>query len=158
MTQTYHLESEPEVPDCAAPRPGDPTDVCGYAAGHAGDHADLNSGATWSQHHVLRLNSSDADRLPRLAQLVALYDAAKDAADDAAEALKAITDGIKAETSSAVPGGTDFTIVSGDLALPLTLKLVRSERVDTKLLRAMLGDRYSSVCKPSQAWTLKRKG
>ncbi len=157
MTQTHHLERDAGYPPCGA-RHSTQMAVCTLQQGHIGDHLDTAQSLTWGVHVVIRLNSSDADRLPRLAQLVALYDAAKDAADDAAEALKAITDGIKAETSGAVPGGTDFTIVSGDLALPLTLKLVRSERVDTKLLRAMLGDRYSSVCKPSQAWTLKRKG
>jgi hypothetical protein len=156
MTQMHRLEEHREGPVCGAVTPTG-LDRCDLGDGHVGDHLAV-SGVNWPAHVVIRLDSTHAGALPRLAQLTALYDAAKNAADDAAAALKAVTDGIKAEVAEAVPGGTDFTIVSGDLALPLTLKLVRSERVDTKLLRAMLGDRYSSVCKMSQAWTLKRKG
>jgi hypothetical protein len=87
-----------------------------------------------------------------------MYDAAKAAADEADARLKAITDGIKAETSAAMPGGTDFTITSRDLAHPLTLQRRVSERLDTKLLRQMLtAEQYASLTKPSAAWYLTRK-
>jgi hypothetical protein len=109
-------------------------------------------------HVVIRLDNGDAERFPRLAALVAMYDAAKSAADAAAATLKTITDGIKAETSAALPGETDFTIISGSLAHPLTLQYVVSNRVDTKALRAMLtAEQYASLTKPSGSWTLKPK-
>jgi hypothetical protein len=153
---------------------------CQQADGHTGNHAAERTTAPpliWAQHEhanrsaewpvtegttpphaVIRLDNGDVEKLPRLAALVAMYDAAKSAADAAAEALKTITDGIKAETSAAVPGGTDFTIVSGTLSHPLTLQYVVSNRVDTKALRAMLtAEQYASLTKPSGSWTLKRK-
>jgi len=127
--------------------------------------AALNRSAEWPvtegttpPHHVIRLDNGDAERHPRLAQLVAAYDAAKLAVDSAASTLRAITDGIKAETSAALPGCTDVTIVSGSLEHSLMLQYVVSHRVDTKAMRAALTpEQYASLTKPTGAWTLKRK-
>lgn len=153
---------------------------CQLADGHSGDHVAERTTApplVWAQHehanrsaewpvtegttpphHIIRLDNGDAEKLPRLATLVAMYEAAKRNADAAAESLKTITDGIKAETSAAVPGGTDFTITSRDLEHPLTLRYVTSQRLDTKALKAMLTpEQYTSLTKTSGAWTLKRK-
>jgi hypothetical protein len=156
MTQTYRLDEDRMGPVCGAVHPAGSGARCDLGEGHVGVHL-AASGHSWPAHVVLRLDSTHADTLPRLAQLCAVYDIAKRAADDAAAALKVVTDGIKVEASAAVPGGTDFTIVSGALDHPLTLQLVQSQRVDTALLRTMLGEKYHSVCKPSSAWVLKRK-
>src|SRR5207247_7343577 len=43
---------------------------------------------TTPPHHVIRLDNGDAERLPRLAALVARYEAVKRNADAAAESLK----------------------------------------------------------------------
>lgn len=178
MTQAWRPDfSQPDDPNWnATPAPRSTFDYsrcasvygrarCTEAANHTSDH--VNATTVWpnpfaatdvANHHVLRLDNGDAERFPRLAALVALYDAAKSAADAAAAALKTITDGIKAETSAAIPGGTDFTIISGSLAHPLTLQYVVSNRVDTKALRAMLtAEQYASLTKPSGSWTLKPK-
>lgn len=148
MTQAWRLDfTAPDDPNWnVSPAPAQP------------EHAVPLNTAVLTGHHVLRLDNGDAERFPRLAALVAMYDAAKSAADAAAAALKTITDGIKAETSAAIPGGTDFTIISGSLAHPLTLQYVVSNRVDTKALRAMLtAEQYAGLTKPSGSWTLKPK-
>lgn len=156
MTQTYRLDDDRTGPVCGAVHPAQEGARCDLGESHVGDHL-AASGHSWPAHVVIRLDSTHAGQLPRLAQLTALYDRLKAEADDAAAALKAVTDGIKAEVTQAVPNGTDFTIVSGDLLLPLTLQRVASQRVDTALLRSMLGEKYHSVCKASFSWTLKRK-
>lgn len=151
MTQAWRPDfSQPDDPSWnAAQAPAQPER---YAP--LGERMD----AVLTGHAVIRLDNGDAERFPRLAALVAMYDAAKSAADAAAATLKTITDGIKAETSAAIPGGTDFTIISGALAHPLTLQYVVSNRVDTKALRAMLtAEQYASLTKPSGSWTLKPK-
>jgi len=154
---TQYLDSETDrTPPCGAVNAKTMIDRCDLGEGHVGDHL-AASGVNWPAHVVIRLDNGDAERMPRLAQLVAMYDAAKAAKDDAEAALKAISDGIKSEITEAIPGGTDFTVTSRDLRSPLTLQRIVSNRVDTKLLQQMLGDRYRAVTKPSYSWTLKRK-
>lgn len=114
------------------------------------------------EHTVIRLDALDVgpDNIAtrRLNQLVALYDQAKRAADDAAAALKEITDGIKAETRNLHPNGDDFTITSGALAHPLTLQRVVSRRFDTAgAKRILTGEQYDALCVDSEAWVLKAK-
>jgi len=114
-------------------------------------------------HTVIRLDqlTTDADpanRPDRLRQLAAMYDQAKRAADEAAAALKEITDGIKAEVRRLHPESEDFTITSGALAHPLTLQRVVSRRFDTAgAKRVLTAEQYDSLCKDSEAWVLRAK-
>lgn len=109
-------------------------------------------------HQVIRLDNGDADRAPRLAQLVAQYDAVKREADAAAALLKEITDGIKAEARALHPRQTDFTVVSRNLAHPLTLQRVMSRRFDTAGAKQVLStEQYDALCKDSESWVLKVK-
>lgn len=91
----------------------------------------------------------------RLAQLLGMYDAAKAEADAAAKALKTITDGIKAELTTAAPGATSIDIESGLTARPLRLIAVTSWRVDAGKLKTDDPETYVRYAKQSTAWTLK---
>lgn len=90
----------------------------------------------------------------RLAQLAAQYDLAKAEAAKAAEALKAITDGIKAELANAAPGETDVRLESPELEKPLRLSAVTSWRVDATKLKAEAPETYVRYAKQSTAWRL----
>lgn len=93
----------------------------------------------------------------RLEQLVAQYDDAKDAADAAAERLKTLTDGIKAETTAAAPGVDKITIESPDLRKPLNLSFVESWRVDAKRMKTEDPLTYVRWAKKSAgSWKLER--
>lgn len=113
-----------------------------------------------AQHQVIRLDNGHADdpAYARLHQLTARYDAAKREADAAAEALKEITDGIKAETRALHPTQEDFTIVAGSLAHPLTLQRVRRQVFDSVAARKILTEeQWTALCKTSESWVLKAK-
>lgn len=93
----------------------------------------------------------------RLEALLAQYDLAKAEAEKAAESLKAITDGIKAELAAAAPEGeTDIRVDSPDLAQPLRLSAVTSWRVDATKLKAEAPETYVRYAKQSTAWRLER--
>lgn len=95
----------------------------------------------------------DADT--RLAQLVAQYDLAKAEAAKADEALKAITDGIKAELINAAPGREDIRLESPELVKPLRLFAVSSWRIDARKLKAEAPEVYVRYAKQSTAWQLR---
>src|ERR1700753_3798146 len=105
MTQYLESENRPE-PMCPSRHLATNT-ICQLPLDHVGDHMhdDHVTVVFWQDHHVIRLDNGDAERFPRLAQLVAMYDAAKRAADDAAEVLQVITDGLKTQTPAAVARG-----------------------------------------------------
>lgn len=92
----------------------------------------------------------------RLAQLYAAYPAAKAAADAATEALKAITDGIKAEMAAAAPDGcTDIELRSPDVPVaPMALKYVESWRIDAKKMKSENPLAYATYAKRSGSWRL----
>lgn len=91
----------------------------------------------------------------RLAQLCSQYELAKAEAAKAAESLKAITDGIKAELANAAPGATDVRYESPDLGQALRLTAVESWRVDAKKLKAEAPETYVRYAKKSTAWRLE---
>lgn len=90
----------------------------------------------------------------RLAQLHAAYPDAKAAADDAAEKLAAIKDGIKAELAAAVPEGSTRIALTGEHGP--ALQLVYSERwsVDSRKLKREDPETYVRYARMSGAWTL----
>lgn len=92
----------------------------------------------------------------RLAQLVGQYDMAKAESEKAAEALKAITDGIKYELTAAAPGETSIEVASPDLAQPLRVVAVTKWLVDGPKLKATDPETYVRYAKQSTSWTLKR--
>jgi predicted phage-related endonuclease len=90
----------------------------------------------------------------RLEQLLAQYDLAKAEADKAAEALKAITDGIKSELANAAPGAESVIATSPDLAAPLRMTAVTSWRIDTKKMKAEAPATYVRYARQSTSWRL----
>lgn len=91
----------------------------------------------------------------RLEQLAAQYDMARAEADKAAAALKAITDGIKAELAQAAPGETDIRLDSDLLAAPLRMLHKTSWRVDTKKLKSEAPEIYVRYATQSGSWELR---
>jgi hypothetical protein len=91
----------------------------------------------------------------RLEQLAAQYDLAKAEAEKAADALKAITDGIKLELANAAPGETDVRLDSTELAAPLRLLAIESWRVDSKKLKTEAPEIYVRYATKSTAWQLR---
>lgn len=92
----------------------------------------------------------------RLEQLTAQYDQAKQLADDAAERLKAITDGIKAELGAAAPGASRVILRSRYLARSLRLRAQVSWRLDMKSLKAERPEVYARYAYPATAWYLEQ--
>lgn len=93
----------------------------------------------------------------RLDQLLAQYDLAKAEEKKAAEAVKAITDGIKAELAKAAPEGeTDIRVDSPALAQPLQLRATESWRLDSTRMKKEDPYLYASYAKPSLSWTLAK--
>lgn len=91
----------------------------------------------------------------RLAQLHAQYADAKAAADAASERLKAITDGIKAELSTAAPEGSERIDLRGSFGP--ALRLAYSERVtfDSRKLKTDNPELYVRYAKFGGAWSLR---
>jgi hypothetical protein len=69
----------------------------------------------------------------RLADLLAVYDEARQTAEAAAERLKVIVDAIKAESAAAAPGATSIAL---DGPTPLQLQARTRWQLDTKALKA----------------------
>lgn len=90
----------------------------------------------------------------RLDQLAARHDAARAAAAAAAEQLKAITDAIKAELTTAAPGQPEILLSSPHLARPLQLLAVTAYRLDARRLKAELPETYVRYEKQSTSWRL----
>lgn len=92
----------------------------------------------------------------RLDQLAAEYAALKPLADEYAARLKAITDGIKAELSTAAPGETKVLLHSSYLAKPLQLSARFERRVNAKKLQAELPDIYEQYAPLGAHWRLEQ--
>lgn len=90
----------------------------------------------------------------RLAQLHAQYADAKAAADAAAEHLKTITDGIKAELANAAPGQEQVTL-RGAGGPVLALAYAERWTVDSRKLKAEDPETYVRFAKKGGAWSLK---
>lgn len=106
----------------------------------------------------LHLDPAPAEVTPepdsRLAQLHAAYPAAKAAADDAAEKLKAITDGIKLALSEAAPDQTRIDLRGGH-GPALRLSYTETWRFDSKRFKAEDPETYVRYAKKSGSWALK---
>lgn len=95
----------------------------------------------------------------RLEQLLAQYDLAKAEAEKAAEALKAISDGVKAELAAQLAEGeTALEVTSDLLARPLRLSNVESWRVDAKKLKAEDPVTYVRYAVQGHSWRLAPVG
>ena len=99
----------------------------------------------------------------RLEQLLAQYDLAKAEADKAAETLKAIADGVKAELAAQLAaqlaeGETAIEVASDLLARPLRLSHVESWRVDAKKLKTEDPLTYVRYATKSSSWKLAPVG
>lgn len=99
----------------------------------------------------------------KLGRLLAQFDAKKDAADKAKAELEDLTKAIKAELTGnpeyTQPDGAPFpayTLATAQLAKPLTLKWIVSERLDSSALRATYPDIANQFTTPSGAWYLRR--
>lgn len=97
-----------------------------------------------------------AESSSRLSQLHAAYPAAKAAADAAAEQLKAITDGIKAELAAAAPEGALKIALTGDDGPPMQLTYAESWRLDSKRLKREDPESYVRYAVKGGSWTLKQ--
>jgi len=91
----------------------------------------------------------------RLEQLSAQYTALKPEADRIAAALKAVTDGIKAELVAAAPGHENIVLRSPCLVAPLRLSAVESWRFDSKRCKAEDPEVYVRFAKKSISWRLE---
>ena len=94
----------------------------------------------------------------RLEQLQAAYADAKAAADEAAERLKLITDGIKAALVEAAPEGQMKIGLSGVFGPALQLTYSESWRVDSTKLKAEDPVTYVRYAKKSGSWSLRQVG
>lgn len=91
----------------------------------------------------------------RLEQLCSQYNDAKSRADEAAANLKAITDGIKLELTTAYPEQPKLTVASDYLERPLTLTETSRWTVDTKKLKEDNPALYVQYARQSKVWVLK---
>ncbi|PXY33584.1 hypothetical protein BAY59_10915 [Prauserella coralliicola] len=91
----------------------------------------------------------------RLDQLAAAYALAKPLADEAAEKLKAITDAIKVELTTAAPGEQSVDLVSEHLPKPLRAQYKETWRFDSKRLKADDPHLYVRYAKKSGSWELR---
>lgn len=94
----------------------------------------------------------------RLEQLQASYADAKAAADEAAERLKGITDGIKAELAAAMPEGAQKVELVGGVGPAMRLTYAESWRVDARKLKAEDPETYVRYAKKTGSWTLRAIG
>lgn len=94
----------------------------------------------------------------RLGQLLAQYDLAKAEAKKAEEALKAITDGIKAELIAVAPDAKTIDVASKHLARALRLNAVTSTSVDSARLKVEQPLVFAQFSKSSTSWRLAQVG
>lgn len=93
----------------------------------------------------------------RLAQLQAEYADAKSAADAAGERLKAITDAIKLELTTAAPEHTKIDLAGGP-GPAMRLSYVERWSLDTRRMKAEDPLTYVRYAKKGGAWTLRALG
>lgn len=91
----------------------------------------------------------------RLSQLHAAYPAAKAEADAAAERLKGITDGIKAELAAAAPEGALKIALTGSDGPALQLSYAETARFDSKRFKREDPETYVRYALFGGSWTLK---
>lgn len=92
----------------------------------------------------------------RLEQLLASYESAKAAADEAKTRFEALTDAIKAELAASVPDGTTEIALSGSPALPrLRMAWKQPYRFDVKRFRAECPALYVKYEARSGHWELR---
>lgn len=89
----------------------------------------------------------------RLSALLAEYEQAKPAADEAEKRLKTITDAIKAELTAAAPGATEIDVAGH---VPVHLSGREEWRLDTKALKAEDPQTYVRFARKSTKWVLTR--
>lgn len=92
----------------------------------------------------------------RLGQLHASWEQAKADADEAAERLKVITDGIKSELAEAAGDETRMELL-GDNGPPLVLAYVESWRFDSKKLKTEDPATWVRYATKGGSWRLERK-
>lgn len=92
----------------------------------------------------------------RLEQLLALYSQYKPLADDYAQKLKAVTDGIKVELTLAAPGHNKVKVDSPELERPLQLTAVEKTYVDSKRMRIEDPALFKAWSKVTVTWELRR--
>lgn len=92
----------------------------------------------------------------RLDQLTAEYVALKPLADEYAARLKAITDGIKAELSTAAPGATKVVLHSSYLEKPLQLSARAEWRLDSKRLKRDKPEIWVDFAYQQTSWRLEQ--
>jgi hypothetical protein len=92
----------------------------------------------------------------RLDALLASYDDLKARADEAAERLKAVTDGIKAELTAATPGAQKIVVNHPALSAPLGLSYVERWDLDTKRMKAEDPATYVRYARKGGSWRLGR--
>lgn len=90
----------------------------------------------------------------RLDQLAARYAVMKPQLDELTAQVKAVTDGIKAELTTAHPGSTEVLLTSPHLAQPLQLQAVTSWRIDSPGLKKADPQTYVRWAKKSTSWRL----
>lgn len=97
----------------------------------------------------------------RLAQLLAVYENAKAAADEATAHLKTVTDAIKSEVITRYTDGLGeaykgYLLGHESITKPLKLLQVTQQRLQSKLLREHHPDIYQKFTKETTYWTLKQ--
>lgn len=105
----------------------------------------------------------DAGRMAneRLNELLAAYDDAADAADAAKARLGELTQQIKAELTAGATraDGTPYeryVLMGAQLAKPLKLSWVVTNRLDTKALKAEMPEVAAAYSRASGTWRLER--
>jgi hypothetical protein len=91
----------------------------------------------------------------RLEDLLATYARLKPAADEAASRLKAVTDAIKVELTTAVPGVPKVDVAHESLAQPLRLSWVEKWDLDSKRMKAEDPATYVKWARKGGSWQLR---
>lgn len=94
----------------------------------------------------------------RLEQLAAEYWALKPLADEYAERLETIKNGLKAEMAAAAPGQSEVLLSCQYLPSPLRLTARSSWRLDTKALKSEAPELYVKYARRSTSWRLELAG
>lgn len=93
----------------------------------------------------------------RLEELLASYEPAKAAAEEAAERFRAVTDAIKAETAAACPDGTTRASLAGAPGLPrLKMTWLTPWRFDSKRFREEQPAMYVKYEKQGGFWEIRQ--
>jgi len=93
----------------------------------------------------------------RLEELLASYESAKAAAEEAASRFEAIKDAIKAETTAACPEGTTRASITGTPGLPkLKLAWMTPYRFDSKRFKEEQPEMYVRYEKKIGFWEIRK--